>query len=258
MASIKNKIAVVLGAAGLMTSAMTALQPPSQAPHQRARDAEPGHDLADSHEKELERYRDEGVAPRRCGEPAAADAWRVPLRRAACPHPRDPMTWLLSGSPQVADWIKTTEKVPVSFTDALTARGVPTGTRGVVTDISGFFGSLLVVRLDGGLFGSMTLRLRSSQVRVIRRGGGIEAYEESASRRSGSARCCHSPARAAPVLLRDRPRARRDQGRTLSRHCRRRVLRRRGHDRVRADESCQALLYILLVWSVGRLAFGRW
>jgi hypothetical protein len=50
--------------------------------------------------------------------------------------------------------------------------------------VSGLLGGHIVARIDGGIFGSITVRLRSGQVRVIRRGGGIENYEKSASRRA--------------------------------------------------------------------------
>lgn len=63
MATTKDKFAVVFGTAALMTGAMTFLQP-SRDPQQRARDQTQNQveDLADSHDKELQRYRDEGNA----------------------------------------------------------------------------------------------------------------------------------------------------------------------------------------------------
>lgn len=169
------------------------------------------------------------------------------------------MSWFLGGPPQPGDWIKLTDKVPVSFTDTLSGGGVPAGTRGVVTDVSGFFGGHLVARLDGGLFGSMTVRVRARQVRVIRRGGGIEAYEQNASRR-GAVRIGAATALLAPLLYfavtymatggtTDGLIAALVGGALYS------VL-----DMIEylLANPVQGLLYCLVVWGVGRLAFGRW
>lgn len=96
---------------------------------------------------------------------------------------------IFSAPPQVGDHIKTTEKVAVTITDAILDRGLPAGTRGVIVDVSGgWISPRVVARLDGGLFGSPTVRLRPRQVKVTRRGAGLEAYERSAGRRA-AVRC---------------------------------------------------------------------
>ncbi len=66
MTSRKNKIAVVLGTAALMTGAITALQPPSDNVGERARNQlnKDVENLADSHGREVDRYRDAGDAQR--------------------------------------------------------------------------------------------------------------------------------------------------------------------------------------------------
>ncbi len=37
------------------------------------------------------------------------------------------------------------------------------GTRGVVTEVTGFFGGHLIARLDGGVFGVTTVRMRAAK-----------------------------------------------------------------------------------------------
>lgn len=92
---------------------------------------------------------------------------------------------MFDATPRVGDHVKTTEQVAVTITDAMLNRGLPAGTRGVIVDVSGgWISPHVVVRLDGGLFGSPTVRLRPRQVKVTRRGAGLQAYERSAGRRA--------------------------------------------------------------------------
>lgn len=92
---------------------------------------------------------------------------------------------IFSPAPRVGDHIKTTEKVAVTITDAMLDRGLPAGTRGVIVDVGGgWFSPRVVARLDRGLLGATTVRLRPGQVRVTRRSAGLEAYERSAGRRA--------------------------------------------------------------------------
>jgi len=169
------------------------------------------------------------------------------------------MSWLLGRAPGVGDWIKTTETVPVSLTDALTGSGVPAGTRGVITKVSGFFGGHLVARFDGGLLGSVTAQVRPSHVRVIRRGAGIEAFNRSVGRRN-QVRLGAALALLGPLLY----------------FCSTYMLRGGTKEGLIVElmnsaiygaqemleyvvtNPAQGLLYCALVWGVGRLAFGRW
>lgn len=86
MASTKDKIAVVLGTAGLMTGALTFFQPPSSDPHQRARDQLERNvsDLSDAHEREIARKRKSGEG---LGESVQADRNR-PAEHRPPPEPR--------------------------------------------------------------------------------------------------------------------------------------------------------------------------
>ena len=169
------------------------------------------------------------------------------------------MTWLFGGPPRAGDWIKTTEKIPVSLTDTLTNGGIPPGTRGVVTEVTGFFGGRLVAKVDGGLFGPMTVRMQASQVRVTRRGGGVEAYKQAAGRR-GAIRAGAAIAMLGPLLFfsvkylatggsPDGLLAMLINGALYSALELLEYL---------LTNPVHALIYCAIVWLVGRVAFGRW
>lgn len=166
---------------------------------------------------------------------------------------------LFGRPPAVGDWIKTTEKVPVSLTDTLTGGGVPAGTRGVITEVSGIFGSNLVARLDGGLGGSITARMRPSQVRVIRRRGGIESYGRSASRRN-QVRLGAALALLGPLLyfcITYMLRGGTKEG-LIVELINGVIVGAVGMVEYVVASPIQGLLYCAVVWCVGRVAFGRW
>ena len=169
------------------------------------------------------------------------------------------MSWLLGRAPEIGDWIKTTEKVPVSLTDTLTGGGVPAGTRGVITEVSGIFGSNLVARLDGGLGGSVKARVRPSQVRVIRRSGGTESYRRSASRRNqvrlGAALALLGPLLyfCITYLLRGGTK----EGLIVA-LITGAIYGALGTVEYVVTNPIPGLVYCAVVWCVGRLAFGRW
>ena len=89
---------------------------------------------------------------------------------------------IFGGSPQPGDWIKTTRPIKTTTADYLIGdgAGIKPGTRGVITKTYGW--NSLEARLDTGLSGSMTVRVKPSQVRVTRRSGGVDAFNQSASR----------------------------------------------------------------------------
>jgi hypothetical protein len=89
---------------------------------------------------------------------------------------------LFYGTPRESDWIVTTRPIKVGLSDYLMGddAGVKPGTRGVITKTHGW--NSLEARLDTGLFGSVTVRVKPHQVRVVRRGGGIDLFEARASR----------------------------------------------------------------------------
>lgn len=76
------------------------------------------------------------------------------------------------GYPEPGDWVRLKRLTPTSFTDHLTGDGLPAGSLAVVTSRSG--GSL-EVEVDAG-WGSTRTRVRASEVRLVRRGGGQEAF----------------------------------------------------------------------------------
>lgn len=90
------------------------------------------------------------------------------------------MSWFAPAAP--GDWVRSISVIRTSFTDRMLGgdAGIKPGTSGVVVDHVGW-GSLKV-RFDTGLFGSVTTTVKSSQVRVTRRGGGVEAHAERAAR----------------------------------------------------------------------------
>jgi len=84
--------------------------------------------------------------------------------------------------PQPGDWVATRHRIPISLTDHLLgdAGGLKPGTRGVVVRSSGF--GRVEARFSIGLAGSVTASVRSSDLRVVRRGGGEDAFAAHTSR----------------------------------------------------------------------------
>jgi hypothetical protein len=171
------------------------------------------------------------------------------------------VTWFSGGAPQPGDWIKTTKRVKVSLTDYLLGdgAGVPPGTRGVITETTGLFNIALTAQLDGGLFGPVTVRLRPDQVRVIRRGGGLEAYRESAHRRA-LIRSAAVIATLGPIVI--------FAARYLAAGGSKGALLVALMNGVfygvlntveyGLTNPMNGLIYCGIVWLIGRLAFGRW
>jgi hypothetical protein len=58
--------------------------------------------------------------------------------------------------------------------------GIKPGTRGVITKHHGW--NSLEARLDTGRYGQVTVRVKHSQVRVTRRGGGIDEFRHNVGR----------------------------------------------------------------------------
>jgi hypothetical protein len=89
---------------------------------------------------------------------------------------------LFGGGAQLGDWVVTTKPVKVTLADHLLGDegGIRAGTHGVVVGRSGW--DSLQVRLDTGILGSTTVRVRAHQVRVTRRGGGVAAFAARSSR----------------------------------------------------------------------------
>lgn len=76
------------------------------------------------------------------------------------------------GYPDVGDWVRLKKTAPTTLTDHLTGGGLPTGSLGVVT---GRFGASLEVDVDAG-WGTCRAQVRASDVSIVRRGGGREAF----------------------------------------------------------------------------------
>ena len=89
------------------------------------------------------------------------------------------MSWR---TPQPGDWVVLTSPVKTTLTDHLLGdqAGIRRGTRGVVIRSLGW--GACQVRLDTGLLGSTTARVRRGQMRVVRRGGGVDAFAARSSR----------------------------------------------------------------------------
>jgi hypothetical protein len=85
------------------------------------------------------------------------------------------MRW--GNGPRIGDWVKTTDVTAVSMTDHLSGSGLAPGTKGVMT---ARIGSSAEVRFDSG-FGTFTAKVPVRRLRVIRRGGGVDRFEERAT-----------------------------------------------------------------------------
>jgi hypothetical protein len=106
---------------------------------------------------------------------------------------------LFGGNPRPGDWIVTTEPIKHSLSDYLSANGgIRAGARGVITGRSGW--NSIDIRFDGGLFGGYTVRARPSQVRVTRRGAGVDAFAARTAR-VNAARFGVATAIVAPLLF---------------------------------------------------------
>ena len=90
------------------------------------------------------------------------------------------MSWF--APPRPGDWVVLTDTVKTTLTDHLVGgdAGIRRGTRGVVLRTLGW--GALEVRLDAGIVGGVTARVPASRVRVVRRGGGTDAFAARTSR----------------------------------------------------------------------------
>jgi hypothetical protein len=171
------------------------------------------------------------------------------------------MSWLFGGPPQPGDWIKTTKLVKVGLTDYLLGddAGIPPGTRGVITEASGIFSTILTARLDGGLFGPVTVRVRAHEVRVVRRNGGIEAYKENAQKRT-IVRVAAVIAMFGPILVFAIKylAAGGSKGGLLVAMLKGVVYGTLDTIEYVLTNPVKGLLYCAIVWLIGRIALGRW
>lgn len=76
------------------------------------------------------------------------------------------------GYPETGDWVRLKRTTPTTLTDHLTGDGLPAGSLAVVTSRSG---RSLEVEVDAG-WGSTRASVRANDVRLVRRGGGREAF----------------------------------------------------------------------------------
>jgi hypothetical protein len=80
-------------------------------------------------------------------------------------------------SPRQGDWVRSTRRVTVGFVDSLSGGGLPPGTPGVVvSDSVGACSSDVLVEFSSGLGGTVSARVASRHLRVLRRGGGVRAF----------------------------------------------------------------------------------
>jgi len=84
------------------------------------------------------------------------------------------MSWFGSIGP--GDWVSTTSAIPVTLSDHLTGGGIRSGTRGVVTAVSG---SRVTVDFDSG-WGLHTATVSMRNLRRARAGGGVERFRSRA------------------------------------------------------------------------------
>lgn len=81
------------------------------------------------------------------------------------------MTW---GSVQEGDWVKATHTLTIGM---FRGPSIKPGTKGVVTSvIPGWFNSRATVAFDGG-FGTVSVTVPVSKLRVVRRGGGVGPFK---------------------------------------------------------------------------------
>lgn len=82
------------------------------------------------------------------------------------------MTWL-QGPPQPGDWVRTTRIIKHGFADYVAAGGIRPGAQGVVIRS---IGGRSEVELDGGIFGTVTIRVANRDLRIVRRDGGYDGF----------------------------------------------------------------------------------
>lgn len=84
------------------------------------------------------------------------------------------MSWFTSIGP--GDWVSATSTIPITLSDHVTGDGIRSGTRGVVTAVTG---SQVTVDFDSG-WGLHTATVSSRDLRRIRAGGGVERFRSRA------------------------------------------------------------------------------
>ena len=84
--------------------------------------------------------------------------------------------------PRPGDWVKATGTIPVRWSDHLSSNaGIQPGTRGVViSQTQGWWNPTVKVRFDAGITGTCEVTAPVNKVRVSRRKGGVEAFDNRA------------------------------------------------------------------------------
>ena len=107
---------------------------------------------------------------------------------------------MFGSTPRAGDWVRTTRRVPVGFTDALSGGGLPPGTSGVVvSDSVGWWSSDVVVEFASSFGGTVSARAPARHLRVVRRGGGVPEFRRHSSH-LGAARLGVAAAFLGPLL----------------------------------------------------------
>ncbi|GAA4758946.1 hypothetical protein GCM10023217_34310 [Gordonia alkaliphila] len=90
---------------------------------------------------------------------------------------------LFGSLPSDGDWVKATAVIPRGLSDSVAGTGISRGTRGVVVgEASGFWQQRVTVRFDDGFGALSEVNVKTSDLTVVRRGGGHEDFERRASR----------------------------------------------------------------------------
>lgn len=90
---------------------------------------------------------------------------------------------MIGRTPRVGDWVRVTD---TTRTTGLLSGKLSPGTRAVVTGRGLLSGNLTIRTADGGLGGARRARVRPDQVRVVKRGGGVERLNTRAEYRSAA------------------------------------------------------------------------
>lgn len=101
--------------------------------------------------------------------------------------------------PQVGDWVVATSEIGARVS-LISSRRLPVGTRGVVTTaVHGWWQPRVGVRFDAGLSGIVECDAEVARLRVVRRGGGHDAFVRRAQI-GGAARAGVAVALLAPLV----------------------------------------------------------
>lgn len=103
----------------------------------------------------------------------------------------------LFGTPEPGDWVQLTHTIKTTMRDHIADTGIKPGTRAVVISTSGW--GALNVRVDNGVWGTVDARVSTRDVRLIRRGGGVDDFNKTTGR-INAARAGVAAALLAPLL----------------------------------------------------------